>query len=748
MKKILYKICFLALIVLTPTILKAEILKKVEIYGNERIGKETILVYGEIKKNQDYFQEDVDKVIKKLYETNFFSNISVNFSNGILKITVKENPIINTIILQGEPTKKYTKVILDVISLKEKASYIKSDVRKDVEIIKGFYKSLGYYSPKVEARVRDLENENNILDLIFVVDKGKREKISKIYFVGDKKIKTKRLRDVIATEESKFWKFLSRNVYLNEERIELDKRLLKNYYLGKGYFDVQILSSNVFIKDKEGIELTFSINSGKRYRVKKISTNIDPVFDKSIFAPLSSDFKKYAGDFYSPFKIAKILESIDEIIDDNELQFVQHSVSETVDEDYINVVFNIFEGRKVQVERVNIKGNTVTNDSVIRSELLLDEGDPYSKVKLEKSISNIRARGIFKTVTHKLTEGSSKDLKIMEITVEEKPTGEISAGAGTGTDGTTFQFALSENNYLGKGLKVDTSLELSESSIRGGLDIVDPNYNYSGNSVDAGVSSKKTDRPESGYENTLTQFGIGTRFEQYDDLYLSPRINFSFDNLTVDNTASNTLKKQAGDFTDVEFSYRVEKDTRDRSFMPTSGSIFSFSQGLPMYAEDKASVFNQFSWNKYYGFSDNFLGALKFYTAAVVAVEDEVRISKRLHIPSRRLRGFEKRKIGPVDGGDYVGGNYATALNLEAALPNLLPEATQTDVAAFIDIANLWHADYDSTVGQSSKIRSSFGVATNMYTPIGPLNFVLAQDITSAESDVTQTFKFEIGTSF
>ena len=150
-----------------------------------------------------------------------------------------------------------------------------------------------------------------------------------------KKLKTKRLRDVIASEEAKFWKFISRNVYLNEERIELDKRLFKNFYLSKGFYDVQILSSNVFVKEKEGIELTFSIEAGKRYRIKKISTNIDPVFDKSIFQPLESDFKKYAGRYYSPFKIKKILKNIDDLIDNNELQFVQHSVSETIDENIL-----------------------------------------------------------------------------------------------------------------------------------------------------------------------------------------------------------------------------------------------------------------------------------------------------------------------------------------------------------------------------------------------------------------------------
>ncbi len=748
MKKIFYKFYLFLILALLPINLHAEILKKVEVYGNERIVKETIIVYGDIKENKDYTQEDIDNIIKNLYETKFFSKVSINFSNGVLKITVVENPIINSILIQGEPTKKYSKVILELLSLKEKSSYIKNDVKKDLEIVKNFYKSLGYYSPKVEARVQEVKGGSNLLNLIYVVDRGKREKISKIYFIGDKKIKTKRLRDVIASEEARFWKFISNNVYLNSDRIELDKRLLKRYYLGKGYYDVQILSSNVFLKEKEGIELTFSVNAGKRYRIKKLSTNIQPVFDKSIFKPLQSDFKKYAGEYYSPFKVAKILENIDEIIDKNELQFVQHSVSETIDGDFIDIEFKIYEGRKVQIERVNIIGNTVTNDSVIRSELLLDEGDPFSNVKLEKSISNLKARGIFKTVKERLLDGSSKDLKIMEITVQEKPTGEISAGAGTGTDGTTFSFALRENNYLGQGLTVDSSLEVTEHSIRGGVEVVNPNYNYTGNSLNFNVFSKQTDNPDSGFENTLTSLGIGTRFEQYKNVYFGPRLEVNFDDLKVDSTASSALKRQAGSFTDLTFMYGIDKDTRDRRFMPTSGSIFGFSQGLPVYADDQSSVFNRISLNKYHGFSDDFIGAIKFYLSGVTALEDDVRISKRLHIPSRRLRGFESKKIGPRDGDDFVGGNYAAALNFEAALPNLLPDATQTDVAVFFDAANLWHVDYDSSVGESSKIRSSVGVATNMYTLIGPLNFVFAKALTKVDSDSTQKFTFEIGTSF
>jgi outer membrane protein insertion porin family len=748
MRRKIFRFCFFVFLAFAFSSANAEILKKLEIIGNSRISNETIKVYGEIKINKDYSDDDLNTVIKRLYDTRFFSNISINFSNGVLKINVKENPIIDSIIIEGEEAEKYKKAIFKMLLLREKGSYIESDINQDVQIIKNFYKSLGYYTAEVVANIQELGDDKNIINLIYSIEKGARNKISKIYFVGEKgKVRNKRLKDIITSEEARFWKVLSRNIYLNPDIIELDKRLLKNYFLGLGYYNVEVLSSNVELQDESNIELTFSINAGQRFRIKKLSTDITPVFDKAIFKNLSFEFNKFAGEYYSPFKIQKILKKIDQIIDNKKLQFVQHSVSETLDKDGIDIVFKIFEGRKIQIEKVNIFGNTVTNDSVIRSELLVDEGDPYSDIKVEQSISRLKARNIFKTIEYKLNDGSSKDLKVIDIKVEEKPTGEIAAGAGMGTEGTSFSFLVKENNYLGKGLSVDASLNVSEHAIRGGLSIEEPNFRNSGNLVWGGLTNVKADRPDSGYENTLTKFDLGTKFEHLTNLYVSPNISLTFDDLTVTDNASSSMKKQAGNFTELTFGYGIEKDNRDRPFMPTGGSLVSFHQGLPLYS-DQASIFNSIYYTKYHLFTENVIGALKFYGANIIAIEEDVRLSKRLHIPSRRLRGFESHKVGPKDGADYVGGNYATAVNFEASLPNLLPEATQTDIAIFMDMGNLWSVDYDSSINGSNGIRSSVGVSSNVYTPIGPLSFVFALPMTQMSTDTTQTFKFQLGTSF
>jgi outer membrane protein insertion porin family len=379
--------------------------------------------------------------------------------------------------------------------------------------------------------------------------------------------------------------------------------------------------------------------------------------------------------------------------------------------------------------------------------LLVDEGDPYSDIKVQQSISRLKARNIFKKVEYKLNDGSSKDLKVMEIKVEEKPTGEIGAGAGVGTEGTSFSFNVKENNYLGKGLSLDASLNVNENAIRGGLSMKDPNFRNSGNLVWGGLTNVKTDKVDSGYKNTLTQFDLGTKFEHLANLYVSPNLTLAFDDLKVTADASASMKKQAGNFHELTFGYGIEKDNRDRPFMPTSGSVVSFHQGLPLYS-DQASIYNAIYYTKYHLFTEDVIGALKFYGANIIAVEDDVRLSKRLHIPSRRLRGFESQKVGPKDGVDYVGGNYATAINFEVALPNLLPESTQTDIALFMDMGNLWSVDYDSSINSSNGIRSSVGVSSNVHTVIGPLSFVFSLPMTKQSTDTTQTFKFQIGTSF
>ena len=741
------KFSILALLVfLFCTTLKAEVVNDLKINGNSRISDETIKIYGEIELGKDLSENDLDKILKNLFNTNFFEDVKIKLDKNILIINLVEYPVINQLIIVGEKSNKYKNQIKKIIQLKEKNSFIKSYLSKDIEKIKTLYSSIGYNFSKVDTKIKTIDRNN--IDLVIEVNRGEQTKISSINFLGNKSIRSSRLRDVIASEENKFWKFITKNTNLSENLIELDKRLLVNYYKSLGFYDIDIKSNIAELKDTGDAELTYSVEEGKRYTMNKISTNVDPVYDKDLFFPLNKNFQKFIGEYYSPFKVKKLLEEIDELIEFNNLQFTEHNVQETIEGDSINIVFNIFEGAKTLVERINIKGNTITNEDVIRGELILDEGDPFTKLNLDKSIAELKARGIFKQVNYEVIDGSKNNLKIININVEEKPTGEISAGAGIGTNGGSFAFNVQENNWLGQGKKVGFEIEVDQESLSGTLNYTDPNYNFLGNSLSYYVSSEDNDKPDQGYENSVISAGISTSFEQYKDVIANLGLSATYDDLKTLNTASDSLKKQSGSFDEIAANYGFTFDRRNRSFMPTNGSIIGFGQTFPIYA-DKSFISNRFSSSSYRTLTEDVIGATKFYLVSVNALgDDDVRLSNRKGISSRRLRGFEKNKVGPVDGVDHIGGNYAAALNFETNLPNLLPEDSNTDMTLFLDFENVWGMDYDDSIDDSNKIRSSTGAMASWMSPIGPMTFTFAQNLSKASTDETQGFSFSLGTTF
>lgn len=725
---------------------KAEVVKEIVINGNLRISDETIKVYGEIEINKDFTEKDINKVLTNLYSTNFFETVDVNLKNNVLIVNLEEYPVINQLVITGEKKKANREQIKKIIQLKEKSSFIKSYLANDIELIKRLYSSLGYNFSEVEGKVRQIDKSN--LDLLISINRGEQTKISSIKFIGNKKVRTKRLKDIIASEESKFWKVLSKNTILSENLINLDKRLLTNYYKSIGFYDVKLSSSFAEIKNNQGADLIYSIDEGTRYTINKISTNIDNNFDKKIFYPLNDEFKKIIGEYYSPFKIKNLLEDIDNLIDENNLQFVEHNVEEIIENDSINIVFNIFEGEKQLIEKINIVGNYATIEEVIRGELILDEGDPLTKINLDKSIAKIKARNLFKNVKYRVLDGSKDNLKVIDISLEEQPTGEIGAGAGVGTSGGTIAFNVKENNWLGQGKALELDVTLDEESLAGNLIYSDPNYDFLGNSLYYKLSSESNDKPKQGYENSIISAATGTSFEQFRNVDVSLGLSASYDDLKTESSASASLKKQSGTFSEIAANYGFTNDKRNRAFMPTSGSIISFSQAIPIVA-DRSFISNTFSASKYHSFSENLIGSGKLFLSSVNGLgDDDVRLSKRKILTKRRLRGFEKGKVGPVDGDDHVGGNYSAAINFEGSFPNFLPEDTNTDVNLFLDFGNVWGVDYDSSIDDSNKIRSATGLSVNWISPIGPMNFIFAQDLTKADTDKTESFSFNLGTTF
>ena len=250
----------------------------------------------------------------------------------------------------------------------------------------------------------------------------------------------------------------------------------------------------------------------------------------------------------------------------------------------------------------------------------------------------------------------------------------------------------------------------------------------------------------SGYKTSRTGFILGTGFEQMDDLYVNLDLSNFYEDLETSSTASDIVKKQEGNYFENLLSYSISYNKLDQNFQPSDGFINKFSQTLPIYSDD-LSIENSFSTAAYHSVNDNLILSAKFLLKSINSLEDNVRVSKRVYIPGRLLRGFEAGKIGPKEGSQYIGGNYAAALNLSSTLPNIFYENENLDFNLFLDMANVWKVDYNDNL-DSNKIRSSTGLALNWFSPVGPMTFSYAIPISEAETDITEKFRFQIGTSF
>jgi len=727
----------------------AEIVKKITVKNADRVSKETIITFSGVNINDDLNDNDLNTVLKKLYETNFFSDVNVKLTNNELVILVKENKIIQTIVVNGIKAKKIQEAIKDSAKLKEKSPYNEYLAKQDINLIVNGLHALGFYFADVKSFIS--ENNNNTINLIYEIDLGKKAKIEKIEFTGNKKYKDRKLRNLITSEEDKFWKFISNKKYLNQEQIKLDERLLKNYYLNNGFYNVKVNSVFAQLLDTGSFKLSFNIDSGNTYTINKTALILPQDYKEENFEEVKITLKKLENKKYSFNKLSKVVDKIDKISLKKQYEFINATINEEiVKENLLDLTIEISETSKQYVERINIFGNNITEEKVIRGQIISDEGDPFNELLQTKSINSIKSLNIFKEVKAKSKPGTTQDQKIIDITVEEKPTGELSLGAGVGTDGNTIGFSVSENNYLGKGVRLRSSLRFSEDTVRGQFSVLNPDWKSSGRSLFTNVQSTATDKlTDSGYKSTKTGFQFGTSFEQYENIYFSPNISMFNESLTTNDSASANLKKQEGSYFDTSFDYSVNYDMRNQKFMPTEGFKSTFYQSLPIIS-DAYSITNGYEFATYYKLPNEMVTRLGIFTRTVNALsnDDDVRVSDRLSLPNRMLKGFETSKIGPVDNNDYVGGNYAAALNISTTLPMLFESIQTADISYFLDFGNVWGVDYSSAVANSNTIRSSTGFAINWFTPIGPLNFSFAHPISKATTDKTQAFQFNLGTTF
>ena len=723
-------------------------IKKINIVGNARVSSATIESLVD-KKSSNIDSIYINNLTKKIYDTDFFADVKISFNQDVLTINVTENPIVNFFYINGIKDSDLDQAN-KIITLKENSIFSSSKLKKDIEATKEFLNASGYYQASIVPEV--IKIDNNQINLIINIDKKEISKIKNIYFIGNKYFSNSQLMDVITSSEDGWWKFFSTSA-LSEQRIEYDKQLLKEFYKSKSFYDAQIESAFASVDKNNKFTLTYSINSGAKYKfgdydlkVSGLALKEEDVKEiKSIFSKLLKN------ESYSPQTINKINKQITEFLENRRYGNFEINIQDIkAADDKINLIVQLNEGQKSLVNKINIRGNTITEEKVIRDNLIISEGDQLNSSKVKKSIDNVKSKQLFSKVDYKIEDSDKKNFKDLNLFVKEQPTGSISAGLGYGTNGGLFEASVNERNFLGQGINLNFTGRLSSDVVRGELSYLDPNYINSNKELAASIFSEVDDYKNSGYQNKRAGTRFATKYEVYEDIFFRPNLGVQFDKLEVTGDASSLLRSRQGDFITTSFGYNFLYDQRDSKFNPTSGSIIYFDQNIATFFSDIPTIQTGVGVTLYKElFSDKFIGSAKGRLANVTAFNDkDVKLSDRIFASSNDLRGFEQRGVGPVDSGDHIGGNNLATLSLKSTFPNPIPENLRATSFLFLDMGNVWGADYSSSISDSSKLRTSTGIALDLMSPIGPLSFTYSIPLSKASTDKEQNFLFNIGSSF
>ena len=723
-------------------------IKKINIVGNARVSSATIesLVDKKIINIDTIY---INNLTKKIYDTDFFSDVKISFNQDVLTINVSENPIVNFFYINGVKDSDLDQVN-KIITLKENSIFSSSKLKKDIEATREFLNASGYYQASITPEV--IKIDNNQINLIINIDKKEISKIKNIYFIGNKYFSNSQLLDVITSTEDGWWKIFSSSA-LSEQRIEYDKQLLKDFYKSKSFYDAQIESAFASIDKNNKFTLTYSINSGKKYKFGDYDIKVSGLVlkEEDINEVKNISNKLLKNEFYSPLTINKINKQITDFLETKRYGNFEINIQDLkAADDKINIIVQLNEGQKSIVNKINIKGNTITEEKVIRDNLIISEGDQLNSSKVKKSIDNVKSKQLFSKVDYKIEDSEKKNFKDLNLFVKEQPTGSISAGVGYGSNGGLFEASINERNFLGQGINLNFTGRLSGDEIKGELSYVDPNYLNSNKELAASLFSVVDDYENSGYQNKSAGTRFATKYEIYEDIFFRPNLGVQFDRLEVTGNASSLLRSRQGDFTTTSLGYNFLYDQRDSKFNPTSGSIIYFDQNIATFFSDIPTIQTGVGATFYKELlSDKFIGSAKAKLANVVAFNDkDVKLSDRIFSSTSDLRGFEQRGVGPVDSGDHIGGNNLATLSLKSTFPNPIPENLRATTFLFLDMGNVWGADYSSLISDSSKLRTSTGIALDLVSPIGPLSFTYSIPLSKATTDKEQNFLFNIGSSF
>jgi outer membrane protein insertion porin family len=732
----------------------AETLREIRVSGAQRVEAPTILTYLNIQTGQPLTDDVMNEGLKNLFATGLFADVKMKQQGGVLLVDVVENPIINEIAFEGNDKIDDDELMAE-ISLRPRQVYTKTKVQNDVSRIYQLYQRGGRFAVTIEPKI--IELDQNRVNLVYEIAEGDMTYIKAIKFVGNKRFDDDALRSELSTKEERWYRFFSSDDRYDEDRVKFDEELLRRFYLRNGYADFRVVSSVAELsEDKKGFYVTFTVEEGERYKVNSIA--IDSDLRGLDATPLRENITFLPGEWYDADEVDASADAMETSLGDLQYAFVDidPEVKRNTAESSLDITFHIGESPRVFVERIDIHGNVRTIDKVIRREMLLVEGDPFSRSKLAKSEQRLRDLNYFEKVEVKTTPGSAPDKTVIDIAVIEQSTGELSIGAGFSTqDGPLADLRIRERNLLGKGQDLTFATTIAGKRTEFDASFTEPYF--LDRDLSAGVDAFHITRDlqdESSFDMRKTGGALRMGYPLSEKWRQGWKYRLDETEITdVDDDASRFIQDQEGKRFTSAVSQRLTYDDRDSTLFPTEG-LYSWldlegaglggdakfvsgdigsSYFIPIY--EKKVVFNLLGEvGAIHGFGD-----------------DGVRINERYMLGGNNFRGFERGGVGPRDRDtdDALGGNVYYRGTAELTFPIGLPEEMGVAGHAFSDMGSLW--DIDETgpeVIDENSFRASAGMGLSWRSPMGPLRVDVAFPIVKEDFDQEENFRFSFGTRF
>lgn len=729
---------------------------QIAVQGNQRIEPATIRTYMAVREGDPFNPVTIDRSLKNLFATGLFADVSIGRQGDILIIRVVENPIINRITFEGNKRLENDKLEPEV-QLRPRVVYTRTKVQQDVERILDLYRRSGRFAVTVEPKV--IELPQNRVDLVYEISEGDPTYVRKITFIGNEKFSDGDLRDIVLTREERWWRFLTSNDTYDPDRMAFDQELLRRFYLSEGYADFEVISGVAELSpDRKSFFMTITVDEGPRYRFGEMTVdvsipNLDPKDLEAAIVPKPRDW-------YNAEEIEATVDAFTDLVGAFGYAFVdvRPRVARNAETQSIDIIFDVQEGPRVFVERIDITGNVRTLDKVIRREFRLVEGDAFNTARLRRSRERLQNLGYFREVeVENVPSEVYPDRTIVTATVEEQSTGELQFGIGfSSASGALFDVGIRERNLLGKGQDLRFNFSLAQQQTQIDLGFTEPYFMNRRLAAGADLFATETDFvDEAGFisQSIGGSLRLGFNYNEY----MFQRLSYllSWTRLEgINQFSSQFTREQEGTTTTSQVSQTFAIDRRNNVIEPTDGYFMSISNDLAGLGGTEKYVRSSLALGYYLEPFEGWVFSATANTGYILGIGEDIKIFQRYQLGGNNLRGFDDFGASPRDAltGDALGGDWIATAKAELKIPLGLPEEIGITPKLFTDWGSIGAPsdlkDRSSDFLQSKRIRGSVGVGIEWESPVGPINIDWAHVLRQADFDITQSFRVNFGQRF